>query len=210
MFENIQHLEIDLCTSEAHFPHQVANALSHFGNPGKAKNLQSLTFKTHPHRVDKDRDLGRPLTELCHATWTRPTFFPELSMDYPQLRRLEFNQFTIYHRAVPISHSAILSCLNGLQRSLDSLVFNNCVFKMSLLMVFTEIREMKLAPLVTTFKHSKDYESQPVPEKPSVMTDEAITPYLVWQGMNHSLSLHNWDKQVKEYADQHSEDTMDA
>jgi hypothetical protein len=89
-----------------------------------------------------------------------------------------------------------------LQNSLRFLIFSNCVFKPTLLTVFTKIREMKSGPLVTIFKNCHDYVSQPIPEKPSILTEEAITPYLVWLRMNGTLSLHDWDKQVKDYADE--------
>ncbi|OBT74528.1 hypothetical protein VF21_06946 [Pseudogymnoascus sp. 05NY08] len=55
-----------------------------------------------------------------------------------------------------------------------------------------------------------DYDSQPIPEKPSILTEEAITPYLVWLRMEGSLSLHDWDKEVKDYADENSGDAEEV
>jgi hypothetical protein len=96
------------------------------------------------------------------------------------------------------------------RKSLRSLVFSNCVFKPTLLVVFTNIREKKLVRLVTIFKHSKDFFYRSIPEKPSTLTDKAITPYLVQSRMSGTLCLHDWDKQVKEYADENSGDARDV
>lgn len=199
MFKNVQHLHIDLCLSEIHLSEQLSTVIRHISNPREDRHLQSLTLKTHPHAVDEKGGLDRPLRELLHVDWIRPTFLPLMPMRYPQLRHLEFHCFTIHHLT-------FLECLGMLQNSLRFLIFSNCVFMPTLLAIFTKIREMKFGPLVTIFKHSKNHIYQPIPEKPSILTEEAITPYLVWLRMNGTLSLRDWDKQVKEYADENSGD----
>ncbi|KFY70957.1 hypothetical protein V499_08825 [Pseudogymnoascus sp. VKM F-103] len=202
MFKNVQHLYIDFCLSEIPLSGQVSTVVRHLGNPRKNRNLQSLTMKTHPHAVDEKGHLARPLEELLYV-WKRPTFMRLMPMLYPQLRHLEFHGFAILSRA-------LLECLGMVRKSLRSLVFSNCVFKPTLLVVFTNIREKKLVRLVTIFKHSKDFFYRSIPEKPSTLTDKAITPYLVQSRMNGTLCLHDWDKQVKEYADENSRDARDV
>ncbi|OBT54512.1 hypothetical protein VE04_03987 [Pseudogymnoascus sp. 24MN13] len=144
-------------------------------------NLKRVS--THPHAVDEKGDLARPLEELLYF-WKRPTFMRLMPMLYPQLRHLEFHGFAILSRA-------LLECLGMVRKSLRSLVFSNCVFKPTLL-------------------HSKDFFYRSIPEKPSTLTDKAITPYLVQSRMSGTLCLHDWDKQVKEYADENSGDARDV
>ncbi|KFY40710.1 hypothetical protein V495_05294 [Pseudogymnoascus sp. VKM F-4514 (FW-929)] len=204
MFKNVQHLDVDICLSEKPSDLQVVTiALLHITNPRRALNLRSLTLKTHPHAVDGKGTLGKRLADPQDAIFIRPSFHLLGDMLYPQLRHLEIHCFTI-------GHPTILRCLDTLQNSLRSLVFSYCVFQPSLLETFTRIREKRLVLPEVIFKCSKDGTCQPAPEKPSIMSEEVITPYLLWLGMNDSLSLHDWDKQIEKYADQNSLDTVDT
>lgn len=170
-FKHIQHLDIDLCLWETGSDEQLASPKLRLTNLGEATNLQSLTFKSHLHDVDEMGKLGRALTELQSVDWRRPEFTLRPTF-YPQLHHLELHCFLISNRR-------LVECLKTLQHSLHSLILNRCIFNPLLSDVFTEIRENKTVPPVAIFKLSKDFVSQPAPEKPSVMTEEAITPYLV-------------------------------
>lgn len=204
-FKSIQHLDIDLCLWEALPYEQRTSPRVRLSKLGEAPNLQSLTFKTHYHDVDELGKMGRPLRGLQGVNRHRPVFTLQPTF-YPQLRHLELHCFSIPNRR-------LVECVDTLQHSMRSLVLSHCVFHPSLSDAFTEIRGKKVVPSVAIFKHSKDGVFQPAPAKPCILTERAITPYLVWRlglSINGSLSLHDWDKQIEEYMDQNSGNTEDA
>ncbi|OBT65547.1 hypothetical protein VE03_05052 [Pseudogymnoascus sp. 23342-1-I1] len=208
MFENIQHLDINLCLREEDSYEQRSTATFHLRNRIEARNLQSLTIKIHPHAVigtgNAIGDLDRPLTELECTGCDFLAFGPELQFELcPQLRHLELHNFSI-------DHFQLREILMTLLPSLRSLILSHCVFKPCLIEVFTTTRENNVVPHITIFKHSRDSYFRPVPEKPKVLTEAVITPYLLGLGMSGTLSIHDWNKQVKEYADQNSGYTGDT
>jgi hypothetical protein len=192
MFENIRHLDVDLCLWWPHSYEHIPTPRCRLSNLGEARNLKSLTWKTHLHAVDEAGSLGRPLSELHKVDWLRPPFTLRSEL-YPGLRYLELH-------CVFISDRRLLKCLTTLQSSLQSLILRHCIFKPCLSEVFMEIREKKVVPPVAIFEHSQDHVSQPVPEKPTIYTENAITQYLVWLGMKESLCLHSWDERIEAYA----------
>lgn len=174
---------------------QESSIAGHLTNRGECKNLQSLTMKLHPHAADAMDGVGKPSTGSPRINWASAYFNP-LGGFSPYLRHLEAHRFRI-------KNEDLLAYLDTLKHTLHSLILSDSIFEPSVLKLFTGIRE-DVVPPVAIFKYSGDRQPPPTPEIPNVMTEEAITPYLVWMGMNGSLSLHDWDKQVKEYADQHS------
>lgn len=100
-----------------------------------------------------------------------------------------------------IDHPQLVTNLNTLQRCLHPPILSHNVFVPSLLEVCAKICENAVPPVAIS-KQSREISPRPALEKPRGLTKEAITPYLLGLRMNGTLSLHDWDKRVKEYADQ--------
>ncbi|KFY06754.1 hypothetical protein V492_07771 [Pseudogymnoascus sp. VKM F-4246] len=201
MFESIQHLDINLCLSEQHSYGQDSTVSAHLINRRMSRNLQSLTIKLHPHAEDEMCHIGRPLIDR-NRDWASIGFSPRPKL-WPQLRHFELHRLSVHY-------NQLINTLGTLKHSLQSIVLVHCVLRPSLFKAFKKIREKNIMPPTAIFRHTRDYAPLAAPVVPIVLTEEAITPYLLWSGMSGTLSLHDWDKQIKGYVDQHSGDTKGA
>ncbi|OAF57476.1 hypothetical protein VC83_04782 [Pseudogymnoascus destructans] len=123
LFENIKHLDIDLCLWDVDPYGHIPTPRYRLSNLGEARNLESLTWKTHLHAINEAGDLGRPLTELQAVERPRPfTLRPEL---FPKLRYLELHFLCV-------SNHRLAKCLTTLQSSLQSLILRRCVLNLLL------------------------------------------------------------------------------
>ncbi|KFY33267.1 hypothetical protein V494_07773 [Pseudogymnoascus sp. VKM F-4513 (FW-928)] len=204
MFQNIKHLGINLCLPEqrSNGQHSHSAVAAHLTNRRMSRNLLSLIIKVHPHAEDEMGYMGRPLRDRNYVNWAFFYFSPQPKL-FPQLRHFELHRLSVHP-------NQLINTLGTLKHSLQSIVLVHCVFRPSLFETFMEIREKNIMPPKAIFRHSRDNVPQAAPVIPIVLTEEAITRYLLWSGMNGTLFLHDWDKQVKEYLDQHSGDTKGA
>lgn len=193
LLANIKHLDVDLCLWHVNPYGHIPTPRCHVKSLGDARNLESLTWKVHLHAVDEAGGLGRPLTELQAVNWLPPVFSLRSAL-YPKLRYLELD-------GLRVSGVWLITCLTTLQSSLHSLILRRCIFKPSLAEVFIGLRERKVVPPVAIFENSQDHFTKRDLEKPTILTDNSITLYLVWLGMKETLSLHSWDEQIRAYAD---------
>ncbi|KFY71558.1 hypothetical protein V499_08256 [Pseudogymnoascus sp. VKM F-103] len=191
LFESITHLDIDLCMWDVHPYGHIPTPQCRVINFGEARNLESLTWKTHLHAVDEAGNLGRPLKGLQAARWCPPVFALRSEL-YPKLRYLKVDCFRV-------SIHWLITGLTALQSSLQSLILRRCIFKPPLAEIFVELRKRKIVPPVAIFENSQNNASQPDPERPNVLNEVAITRYLVCLGMKETLCLHSWDEQIEAY-----------
>ncbi|KFY18306.1 hypothetical protein V491_04797 [Pseudogymnoascus sp. VKM F-3775] len=147
MFENIGHLEINLCLHEEYLYEQESSIAGHLTNRGECKNLQSLTMKLHPHAADAMGGVGKPSTGSPRINWASAYFNP-LGGFFPYLRHLEAHRFRI-------KNEDLLAYLDTLKHTLHSLILSDCIFEPSVLKLFTGIRE-DVVPPVAILKYSGD------------------------------------------------------
>ncbi|OBT46289.1 hypothetical protein VE00_02405 [Pseudogymnoascus sp. WSF 3629] len=194
LLANIKHLDVDLCLWHVNPYGHIPTPRCHVITLGDARNLESLTWKVHLHAVDEAGGLGRPLTELeAVNNWHPPVFSLRCEL-YPKLRYIELD-------GLRVSVLWLITGLTTLQSSLRSLILRRCIFKPPLAKIFVELRKRKIVPPVAIFEHSRNSTAQPDPEKPTILTEIAITHYLVWLGMKETLSLHSWDEQMEAYVE---------